>query len=114
MKLTRSLPLALAILASASTAHAQAPAQTEQPFFPDVPRNHWAFAALQKLGGAGIVEGYPGAPAPARTANVPSSTKATPTVTASSKKATATKKVAATKVAPVRKAAASSTKPAAR
>ena len=33
------------------------------PAFPDVPRDHWAFAAVQRLAGAGIVEGYPAAPA---------------------------------------------------
>ena len=33
-------------------------------FFPDVPRDHWAFAAVQRLAAAGIVNGYP-APAPA-------------------------------------------------
>ncbi|MBW3636813.1 MAG: BON domain-containing protein [Armatimonadetes bacterium] len=32
---------------------------TERPFFSDVPRDHWAFAAVQKLAGAGIVEGFP-------------------------------------------------------
>ena len=31
-------------------------------FFPDVPRDHWAFAAVQRLATAGIVEGYPAAP----------------------------------------------------
>ena len=35
-------------------------------FFPDVPRDHWAFAAVQRLAGEGIVNGYP--PAPAATA----------------------------------------------
>ena len=28
-------------------------------FFPDVPRDHWAFAAVQRLAAAGIVNGYP-------------------------------------------------------
>ena len=37
-------------------------------FFPDVPRDHWAFAAVQRLASAGIVEGYPAAPAQAATA----------------------------------------------
>ncbi len=29
------------------------------PFFSDVPRDHWAFAAVQKLAAAGIIEGVP-------------------------------------------------------
>ncbi len=32
-------------------------------FFPDVPRDHWAFAAVQRLAAAGIVNGYPTAQA---------------------------------------------------
>ena len=32
-------------------------------FFPDVPRDHWAFAAVQRLAGEGIVNGYPAAQA---------------------------------------------------
>ena len=30
-------------------------------FFPDVPRDHWAFAAVQRLAAASIVNGYPSA-----------------------------------------------------
>ena len=37
-------------------------------FFPDVPRDHWAFAAVQRLAAAGIVNGYPAAPGQAATA----------------------------------------------
>ena len=37
-------------------------------FFPDVPRDHWAFAAVQRLAAAGIVNGYPATPAQAATA----------------------------------------------
>ena len=33
-------------------------------FFPDVPRDHWAFAAVQRLASAGIVNGYPAAQSP--------------------------------------------------
>lgn len=33
-------------------------------FFPDVPRDHWAFAAVQRLAAAGIVNGYPAAQTP--------------------------------------------------
>ena len=32
-------------------------------FFPDVPRDHWAFAAVQRLAATGIVNGYPSATA---------------------------------------------------
>lgn len=65
---TRFLLLLLAI-GGVAHAHAQnaptqtaptqnTPAPTEAaPFFRDVPRNHWAFAAVQRLAGAGIVEG---------------------------------------------------------
>lgn len=56
--------LALSGAALGGGAHAQnaptqnTPAPTEAaPFFRDVPRNHWAFAAVQRLAGAGIVEG---------------------------------------------------------
>lgn len=72
--------LALALV-SAGAAHAQtsstpetpAPAvstpapASDVPFFPDVPRDHWAFAAVQRLAGAGILEGFPSAPAPLKT-----------------------------------------------
>ena len=37
-------------------------------FFPDVPRDHWAFAAVQRLAAAGIMNGYPATPAQATTA----------------------------------------------
>lgn len=47
---------------------AQATPSTMKPaemsgFFPDVPRDHWAFAAVQRLAGDGIVNGYPAAQA---------------------------------------------------
>lgn len=51
---------------AASTPAASTPA-TDVPYFPDVPRNHWAFAAVQRLAGAGLVEGYPAPPAPLKT-----------------------------------------------
>ncbi len=38
----------------ATSAHAQDRAE-----FQDVPRDHWAYAALQKLAAAGVLEGYP-------------------------------------------------------
>jgi hypothetical protein len=31
----------------------------EQPYFRDVPRDHWAFSAVQTLAGRGFVVGYP-------------------------------------------------------
>ncbi len=64
--------LLLALVALTGVAQAQtAPTAPESaPFFRDVPRDHWAFAALQKLGGAGIVEGYPTTAAPAKIAAV--------------------------------------------
>ena len=46
-----------------ATPAAPAAATPSAPAFPDVPRDHWAFAAVQRLAGAGIVEGYPAAPA---------------------------------------------------
>jgi len=54
--------------ASTSSPAASAPAPvSDTPYFPDVPRNHWAFAAVQRLAGAGILEGYPAPPAPIKT-----------------------------------------------
>lgn len=49
---------------TAPTKVAQAAAPATKPedlpgFFPDVPRDHWAFAAVQRLAAAGIVNGYP-------------------------------------------------------
>ncbi len=35
------------------------------PLFRDVPRTHWAFAAVQRLAAAGILQGYPVNEAPA-------------------------------------------------
>ena len=58
---------------SAPAKIAQLTPDTMQPaampgFFPDVPRDHWAFAAVQRLAGEGIVNGYPATPAQAATA----------------------------------------------
>ena len=46
-------------------------------FFPDVPRDHWAFAAVQRLAATGIVNGYPAtqSPAPAKMAAKSDETK---------------------------------------
>ena len=57
-----------AVKAAPTTKIAQADATMkpeEMPgFFPDVPRDHWAFAAVQRLAAAGIVQGYPAAQTP--------------------------------------------------
>ena len=45
-----------AVVMPALVTPAQAQASKE---FPDVPADHWAYAALQKLAAAGILEGYP-------------------------------------------------------
>jgi hypothetical protein len=52
------------------------------PYFPDVPRDHWAFAAVQRLAGAGIIEGYQTPPAPLK-ATVQASVAAPKTIQAS-------------------------------
>jgi hypothetical protein len=44
---------------SASPVRAQNAASATRPLFPDVPTTHWAFAAVQKLAEAGILEGFP-------------------------------------------------------
>jgi len=63
MKKMTKLSALLAVAAAApavvapnlvGTAHAQDRAE-----FQDVPRDHWAYAALQKLAAAGVIEGYP-------------------------------------------------------
>ena len=58
--------LALGALSTAAVAQDQpAPAPVAStpvpttPFFSDVPRDHWAFAAVQKLAALGIIEGVP-------------------------------------------------------
>jgi len=58
---------ALAPAAFAQDAPSAAPAASSTsvpttPFFSDVPPGHWAFAAVQKLAAAGIIEGVPVAP----------------------------------------------------
>lgn len=61
-------------------------------FFPDVPRDHWAFAAVQRLAGAGIVNGYPAATAATPTAMV---TKPTEDLKVADKVESAPERVAA-------------------
>ncbi|RYX83205.1 hypothetical protein EON83_15975 [bacterium] len=41
-----------------------APVIPSTPIFKDVPPTHWAFAAVQRLAAAGIIEGYPSTAAP--------------------------------------------------
>lgn len=75
---TRILLSLFAMGAIGGAAHAQTlpPApqtapETQAPFFRDVPRDHWAFAAVQKLAAAGILEGYGNDAAPAKVAVSP-------------------------------------------
>jgi hypothetical protein len=65
--------LSIAALAGASAAPAPAapPAVSDQPFA-DVPRDHWAFEAVEELRKRGILRGYPPAPRPARAKRAPS------------------------------------------
>ena len=70
------------IAKAAPTKVAQAAPGTMKPeempgFFPDVPRDHWAFAAVQRLAAAGIVNGYPAGekPKPAQVAAAPGAAK---------------------------------------
>ncbi len=51
------LILALSGIAHAQTAATAPGALSTAPFFSDVPRDHWAFAAVQRLASAGIIEG---------------------------------------------------------
>ncbi len=92
-------PVAKAAAKAAPTKVAQAPSGAMKPaemsgFFPDVPRDHWAFAAVQRLAGAGIVNGYPAAqsPAPAKMVAKPDETKV---AEAKSESETAPERVAA-------------------
>ncbi|MEO6908184.1 MAG: S-layer homology domain-containing protein [Abditibacteriaceae bacterium] len=45
--------------AAAPAADTAAPAAGEAAEYPDVPQNHWAYAAINKLSQAGIIEGMP-------------------------------------------------------
>ncbi len=60
MKPIQSTLVVLATLSGGffSCAHAQST-------FGDVPDNHWAASAVKRLAEAGIIEGFPAAPAPA-------------------------------------------------
>lgn len=40
-------------------AQAQGSAAEDKPYFPDVPKEHWAYNAVQRLVQVGIIEGYP-------------------------------------------------------
>ncbi|BCM91104.1 hypothetical protein IAD21_02968 [Abditibacteriota bacterium] len=54
--------VALSGAAFAQTQPVPAPATAAvptTPIFKDVPPTHWAFAAVQRLAAAGIIEGYP-------------------------------------------------------
>ena len=93
LALAAAVPVALTLASPA--AHAQTAPATEQPFFRDVPPGHWAFAAVQKLAGAGILEGYPAGPA----APAPAVAKAPAPKKASAPAKVATKPVAKKTVA---------------
>jgi hypothetical protein len=47
---------------AADSARSEAPIRSTP--FPDVPRDHWAFEAVEDLRKLGILRGYPPAPAP--------------------------------------------------
>jgi len=60
MKKLTKLSALLAVAAAAPAVVSVAPAQAQdRAEFQDVPRDHWAYAALQKLAAAGVLEGYP-------------------------------------------------------
>jgi len=68
----RLAALALLLLAAPAARADDAP-RRETPF-PDVPRDHWAFSAVEELREKGILRGYPGgtfARPPARPAAPP-------------------------------------------
>ena len=46
-------------LAAENPADAQQSVRPVSPPFPDVPRNHWAFEAVERVRKAGIMIGYP-------------------------------------------------------
>ena len=85
------------------------------PFFRDVPRDHWAFAAVQRLAAAGIIQGVP--PTSTTTAETPTTTAvaklspapAIPKTQAAKTSKTASKKIAA-KPAPKKLASTTPTK----
>src|SRR2546423_3401973 len=51
--------MALIQLLAAAAAISGVQAQTPVPPFPDVPKDHWAFPAVESLRVKGIVRGYP-------------------------------------------------------
>ena len=65
------LGLAAAICLTPLAARAQGqrvrdPAPVRTTPFPDVPRDHWAYDAVEQLRQRGILRGYPPQPAPGR------------------------------------------------
>ena len=95
-------PIVAPVVKAAPTKIAQADSTLkpeEMPgFFPDVPRDHWAFAAVQRLAGEGIVNGYP-----------PAQTPKAPVVAAKPDEAKDVKVAEKTEAAPERVAAAPAT-----
>lgn len=53
-----SMKKMLAVVAAAALVAISAPAFAANPFM-DVPMNHWAYDAVEKLAAAGVIEGYP-------------------------------------------------------
>lgn len=60
---TRYIVSTLAACALCASAAFGQTATPDTPAFPDVPRGHWAFDAVQKLAALGIIEGRPSSPA---------------------------------------------------
>jgi hypothetical protein len=53
------------VAAGAQEARPPEPALVRTTPFPDVPRDHWAFDAVEQMRKLGILRGYPPAPKPA-------------------------------------------------
>ena len=82
-RLTLTLMAAATLTVSlAVSAHAGTRAPARDTPFPDVPREHWAFDAVESLRKRGIIVGYPPA------AERPASFNAAPTKTAAQTKRT--------------------------
>jgi hypothetical protein len=59
MRISRWLLMGIGVLALAAPAWAADPAPVRTTPFPDVPRNHWAYNAVEELRQRGILRGYP-------------------------------------------------------
>ena len=63
MRIQLGLLLGIGVLVLAAPAWAADTAPVRTTPFPDVPRSHWAFAAVEELRERGILRGYPAEPA---------------------------------------------------